>query len=95
VHGLTRIASQGRRPAPRGERRSAERPQAPRAPGRLRPRLPIAPRHAGTWTPRTGRLRDTKTLQLSMTHQLLPKEEWTKPDEVSTTMSVEGGMPLI
>jgi hypothetical protein len=30
-----------------------------------------------------------------MTHQLLPKEEWTKPDEVSTTMSVEGGMPLI
>jgi ubiquinol-cytochrome c reductase subunit 7 len=26
-----------------------------------------------------------------MTHQLLPKEEWTKPDEVSTTMSVEGG----
>jgi hypothetical protein len=31
-----------------------------------------------------------------MTHQLLPKEEWTKPDEVSTTMSVEGGgMPLM
>jgi ubiquinol-cytochrome c reductase subunit 7 len=24
--------------------------------------------------------------QLSMTHQLLPKEEWTKPDEVRTTI---------
>jgi ubiquinol-cytochrome c reductase subunit 7 len=34
---------------------------------------------------------DTNSLQLSMTHQLLPKEEWTKPEEVSLSLPVERG----
>ena len=33
-------------------------------------------------------------LQLSMTHQLLPKEQWIKPEEVSMPLPVEA-WPLI
>lgn len=33
-------------------------------------------------TERDGKNHLANMLQLSMTHQLLPKEEWTKPEEV-------------